>query len=148
MPEGSDRSGAVAGWSRAPGLCLLVVAVPLAVAGTACGSQHAAQPATAPPGVAVGDAAHGTTLRLTTGQHVRVHLSDGSYDSPVSSHPGTVVRRRITGGYPGSDPVDADFQAVASGSAEIQTTTDAACLHSQPRCLIPQRLWTLHVVVR
>jgi hypothetical protein len=127
---------------------MLLAALLLGVAGMGCGEQQGVPRAAPPPGPVLGDDADGTTVHLVRGQHLQVRLSRGSYDPPMSSRPASVVRRRTAGGYPGTHPVEADFQALASGPAEITATTDAGCLHGRPRCLIPQRLWTLHVVVR
>jgi hypothetical protein len=127
---------------------MLLAALLLGVAGMGCGEQQGVPRAAPPPGPVLGDAADGTTVHLVRGQHLQVRLSRGSYDPPMSSRPASVVRRRTVGGYPGTHPVEADFQALASGPAEITATTDAGCLHGRPRCLIPQRLWTLHVDVR
>ena len=94
------------------------------------------------------DTDSGRTVFLRSGQLLKVHLSNGTWDPPVSSAPGVVQRQSSTGGYPTSAPVAALFQAVASGSADVTATSDAACFHTSPRCLMPTRQWTLHVVVR
>jgi len=130
---------------------MLLAALLLGVASMGCGEQQGVPRAAPPsprPGGVVGDAADGTTVHLVRGQYLQVLLSRGSYDPPVSSRPAFVVRRHTVGGYPGTHPVEANFQALAIGPAEITATTDAGCLHGRPRCLIAQRLWTLHVVVR
>lgn len=104
--------------------------------------------ASAAPALLVTDVATGTTVTLRPGKHLRVRLSGTTYDSPVSSNPASVVRRRSAGGYPDKGPVEADFQAQSRGAADLSATSDAACLRGQPRCLMLQRQWFVHVVVR
>ena len=88
------------------------------------------------------------TVTLRSGQLLKVHLSNGTWDPPVSSAPGVARRQSSTGGYPTSAPVDAVFKAVAAGAADLTATSDAACFHTSPPCMMPTRLWTVHVLVR
>ena len=90
----------------------------------------------------------GATVRLTRGQHLRVRVSNGTWDPPVSYADGVVVRRSSAGGYPSDQPVDATFDAVGSGSADVTAQSDAACFHTEPRCMMASRQWQVHVVVR
>jgi hypothetical protein len=76
-----------------------------------------------------------------------VRLTSGTWDPPVSSASSVVVRRTSSGGYPSDRPVDATFEAVGNGTAEITAQSDAACFHTEPRCLMPSRQWQVHVVV-
>lgn len=87
-----------------------------------------------------------TTVHLFAGQRLVVQLSQGTYDPPVSSSK-VLVRRSSSGGYPTSQPVNAVFEAVARGTADVTASTDAACFHTQPRCMMPTRLWIVHVTV-
>ena len=89
----------------------------------------------------------GKTVRLRIGQGLRVRLSKDSYDPPTSSADQIVVRRTSAGGYPSDQPVDAVFEARAAGSADVTAQTDYACFHTEPRCLRPSRVFTLHVIV-
>ncbi|MBK5306280.1 MAG: hypothetical protein JJD92_06280 [Frankiaceae bacterium] len=89
-----------------------------------------------------------STVQLRTGQRLRVRLSSGTWDPPVSSADGVVVRRTSSGGYPSDQPVDATFEAVGTGSADVTAQSDAACFHTEPRCLMATREWRVHVVVR
>ena len=89
----------------------------------------------------------GTTVRLVRGQRLRVRLSQDSWTPPQSSAADVVVRRSSTGGYPTDQPVDALFEAVGAGTAEVTSQTDARCFHSDPPCLMPQRMWQVTVVV-
>lgn len=96
------------------------------------------------------EASSGTTVRLRTGQSVRVSLpggANGGYHQPGSSD-GTVARRTAaSGGYPTDQPAQATFFAVHVGTADLSSTTDFTCLHTNPRCLPPQRQWVVHLVV-
>ena len=94
----------------------------------------------------VTDGANGTTVYLHTGQRLSVHLDQGTYDPPGSSS-NVLVRRSSSGGYPTDQPVRAVFEAVARGTADVTTNTDAACFHTEPRCMMPTRMWVVHVTV-
>jgi hypothetical protein len=89
----------------------------------------------------------GSTVHLSVGQHLRVRLSSGTWDPPVSSADGVVVRRTSSGGYPSDQPVDATFDAVGSGNADVTAQSDAACFHTEPRCMMASREWRVRVVV-
>jgi hypothetical protein len=43
--------------------------------------------------------------------------------------------------------VQARFLATRAGTADLTSTTDFTCLHTTPACMLPQREWTVHVVV-
>jgi hypothetical protein len=87
----------------------------------------------------------GQTIRLRVGQALDVELP-ANHVPPASS--GTVLRRASAdGGYPTGAPVRARFEAVRAGAADLTSGTDYACLHAEPRCMLPQQLWTVHVVV-
>lgn len=98
--------------------------------------------------VTVTDDDNDANIRLRIGQRLRVRLSQGTWDPPVSSADGVVVRRSSSGGYPTDQPVDATFEAVGAGGADVTATSDAACFHTEPRCLMAQRNWQVHVLVR
>ncbi|MCU1591170.1 MAG: Secreted cellulose-binding, family bacterial type [Frankiales bacterium] len=97
--------------------------------------------------VTVTDDDSGSTVHLTVGQHLRVRLSSGTWDPPVSSADGVVVRRTTSGGYPSGQAVDATFDAVGHGSADVTAQSDAACFHTEPRCMMASRQWQVHVIV-
>jgi hypothetical protein len=97
--------------------------------------------------VTVTDNDSGSTVHLVVGQHLRVRLSQGTWDPPDSSNPASVTRRSNSGGYPSDQPVDALFDAVAHGQADVTAQSDAACFHTQPRCLMATRQWQVSVVV-
>jgi hypothetical protein len=92
-----------------------------------------------------GDA--GSTIHMRVGQRIRVQLQQGTWDPPTSSADRVVAPRSSTGGYPTDQPVDALFEAVAPGTADLGAQSDAACFHTEPRCLMPTQLWQVHVVV-
>jgi hypothetical protein len=97
--------------------------------------------------VTVTDDDSGSTVHLAVGQHLQVRLSQGTWDPPDSTDNVVVTRRSSTGGYPSDKPVDAVFDAVARGQADVTAQSDAACFHTQPRCLMATRQWQVSVVV-
>jgi hypothetical protein len=113
-----------------------------------------ANPATSPPVpprrhglLTVAD--DGVSVRLRPGQEVTVVLALGGlmWDIPRAS--GAAARRISgSGGYPGFRPAVAVFRAVQPGRSWLTSFTDARCLHVQPKCEIPQRLWHALVIVR
>jgi hypothetical protein len=87
----------------------------------------------------------GATINVKVGEIVKVSLPS-DYDPPTAQ--GDVLTRTgSTGGYPTGRSVEAAFRAAKVGRADITSTTDYACLHAQPMCMIPQREWIVHVVV-
>jgi hypothetical protein len=106
-------------------------------------------PKSGPGDIEVTNADNGATVHLRDGQRLKVRLTPdgGSWDPPTSANESVVARQSTSGGYPSNDPADAVFVGMASGSTDITSMTDMACLHSNPRCLPPQREWTIHVVV-
>ena len=91
----------------------------------------------------------GRTIRVHVGDIIRVRLpggSSGGYHRPKST--ATPVRRTwATGGYPGDEDARAHFVADHHGRADLVASDDYACLHTTPRCMVPQRLWVVHVRV-
>jgi len=87
----------------------------------------------------------GATIKLKVGDLVKVSLPS-EYDPPTAQG-NVLVRLSSTGGYPTGQHLDATFRAVNTGRTDITSSTDYACLHTQPMCMIPQRLWTVHVIV-
>lgn len=88
-------------------------------------------------------------LRLHRGDTVEVSLpggAQGGYVRPTSSTD-SLNRSSASGGYPSDQPARATFVAVKAGSADLSAQTDYTCLHSNPRCLPPQRQWIVHVIV-
>ncbi|HLW16132.1 MAG TPA: hypothetical protein VKV69_02065 [Actinomycetota bacterium] len=87
----------------------------------------------------------GATINLRVGEIVTVSLPS-EYDTP-NAQGDVLARTSSTGGYPTGKPLDAMFGADKVGRTDITSTTDYACLHAQPMCMIPQREWIVHVVV-
>jgi hypothetical protein len=87
----------------------------------------------------------GATIRLSVGEIVNVSLP-AEYDPP-SAQANVMVRLSSAGGYPTGKPLEATFRAQNAGRTDISSATDYACLHAQPRCMIAQRVWIVHVVV-
>jgi hypothetical protein len=95
--------------------------------------------------VAEGDA--GKTFELRVGDSIRVELGR-DYEQPSARPGGVLERTSATGGYPTGAEMRATFRAVAAGSADVESSTDYACLHATPSCALPQQLWSVHVVVK
>jgi hypothetical protein len=89
----------------------------------------------------------GSTVEVKVDESLRVELSS-DYGPPTARPAGIVERTSVDGGYPTGRPMVAVFRATAPGTADIESTTDYACLHATPRCMLPQQLWSIHVVVR
>ncbi len=68
------------------------------------------------------------------------------WDPPLASGD-ALTQVGASGGYPSALPARAVFQAVRPGTAGLTSMTDAKCLHSSPRCSIPQRAWQVTVIV-
>ena len=87
----------------------------------------------------------GATIDLKVGEIVKVSLPS-EYDPP---HAQSDVMTRVSsrGGYPSGQPLEATFRADRVGRTDITSTTDYACLHTQPMCMIAQREWIVHVIV-
>ena len=82
---------------------------------------------------------------LRVGETVRVVLSS-DYHQPAEQ--GDAIKRtEAGGGYPTDTPATATFIAVRTGTAEISSTTDYACLHATPSCALPQQLWSVQIRV-
>lgn len=91
----------------------------------------------------------GRTIHVEPGDVIKVRLPGGAaggFHRPRSSDHDAVRRTRASGGYPSDDPARARFVA-RGGGADLTSTDDYTCLHSDPRCLPAQRQWVVHVVV-
>jgi hypothetical protein len=118
----------------------------------------AGTPSTPPPRIVIGEnsrvtlteADNGAAVILRPGQTISVVLGGQSFISWHTPRAAGATLRRISssGGYPGNKPAQASFRAVRPGRTWISSVTDAACLHTQPACQIPQRLWQVTVIVR
>ncbi len=112
---------------------------------TTPGPSASEGPSAAPADGILSEASTGETVRMRVGNSVQVDLP-ADYVAPRSN--GTALRREsATGGYPTGEPVRAQFRASSAGTVELAAGTDYACLHTEPRCMLPQRSWTVSVVV-
>jgi len=92
----------------------------------------------------------GRTIHVARGDVIKVRLPGGSmggYHRPRTSDGSVVDRTNAAGGYPSDDTARARFVARHRGTADLTSYTDYQCLHTEPRCLPPQRQWTVHVDV-
>jgi hypothetical protein len=91
----------------------------------------------------------GRTIHVSPGDVIRVRLPGGSggYHVPRGSDRYVVRRTSAAGGYPSEQDARATFVARHRGTADLTSYTDYKCLHTDPRCLPPQRQWVVHVVV-
>ncbi len=117
-------------------------------AGTAS-SHPPSPPLTLTGPVKLTTADNGAAVRLHVGQQVAVALaSAGSFSWHVPAAAGTAVRRvSASGGYPGQPPARAAFVAVRLGGVTLTAIDDAACLHDQPACELPQQEWQVTVTI-
>jgi hypothetical protein len=93
---------------------------------------------------------NGAAVALRIGQHLVLTLT-GSWTAPrAAPAPGALespLRTDARRGYPDPPPATAQFSAVAVGTAQVVAVTDAACLHTEPRCLMAGRSFTVTVHV-
>ena len=87
----------------------------------------------------------GATIDLKVGEIVKVSLPS-EYNTPRAQSD-VMTRVSSSGGYPSGKQLEATFRAERAGRTDISSTTDYACLHAQPMCMVPQREWIVHVVV-
>jgi hypothetical protein len=91
------------------------------------------------------ESSSGTTVSVTVGQTIAVDLPS-SY-VPITVTGAAVTAVSSSGGFPTGQPLTATLLAVAPGVLDLRTMTDYPCLHSVPRCAVPQRQWIVHVTV-
>lgn len=98
--------------------------------------------------VTVTEADSGKTVHLHIGQRLRVVLGGRGeqWHRPASLGP-FLHLAAASGGYPSSRPAGAVFLAVQAGTASVTSMTDHPCLHTQPPCMIAQRVWSVRVLV-
>lgn len=128
----------------------LAVALAAPPAGAGTGASAAVTRPTVAPAcrttVTVTESDDEAVITLLIGQTLVVSLPS-SYQPPAVVPENVLVQRCVDGGYPTGRPLVVGFVAAAPGQATISTITDARCLHTSPRCAIPQRLWRIHIVV-
>jgi hypothetical protein len=86
----------------------------------------------------------GATVVLDAGEAVRVVLG-GDFVVPYAE--GNAVARSAAGGFPSGNPAEATFTAQRPGRVDLVSETDYTCLHSAPRCALPQDVWRVDLVV-
>jgi hypothetical protein len=86
-----------------------------------------------------------TTVTMVVGQTLVVSL--GKDYRPVTLTGTALTLVSTTGGYPTGQPLRATYRAAAPGTVDLRTMTDYPCLHTTPRCALPQLQWTLRVNV-
>jgi len=96
--------------------------------------------------VTVAEDDSGKTIRLKVGQKLVVRLPS-EYRPATAADQQVLVRTSATGGYPTTREMVAVFEARRGGQASVEASTDYACLHATPSCALPQRLWSVTVVV-
>jgi hypothetical protein len=92
----------------------------------------------------------GRTIHVALGDVIKVRLPGGSaggYHRPRTSDRDVVRRTSASGGYPDDEDARASFIARRKGNVDLTSYDDYRCLHTDPRCLPPQRQWVVHVVV-
>jgi hypothetical protein len=93
----------------------------------------------------------GRTILLPVGAEVTVVLalpapSMMMWDQPVVQG-SAVTRVAVNGGYPSGLPARAVFLAVAPGTVQLVSQTDAQCNHQTPPCPAPDQAWQVTVLV-
>ncbi|RGA05294.1 hypothetical protein DI270_008755 [Microbispora triticiradicis] len=100
---------------------------------------------TGEPSVTLTEADNGKTITLRIGQTLGISLPAAYRPTAVSAP--ALVKALTRGGYPTDQPLFEVYRTGTAGSADVSTMTDYACLHTTPRCALPQRLWRVHVDV-
>jgi hypothetical protein len=111
------------------------------------GAGSSASAATTHRRTTTAPAESGKTVRLHVGDKLRVHLGP-SFRRPTSTDRAVIHRIHYRGGYPTAADAHATFRTRSTGRADITSVTDARCLHAEPRCMIAQQSWVVHVIVR
>lgn len=100
---------------------------------------------TGEPSVTLTEADNGKTITLRIGQTLGISLP-AAYRPTAVSGP-ALVKALTRGGYPTDQPLFEVYRTGTAGSADVRTMTDYACLHTTPRCALPQKSWQVHVDV-
>jgi hypothetical protein len=104
-----------------------------------------------PNGKLLTTADNGTTVTVVLGQQLTVELAPGTgayaWDPPRLTG-SSLQLISVAGGYPSRDVMRAVFLAAAPGPTVVSSTSDTACLHARPRCMLAQRIWRAQVIVR
>ncbi|HEY9524157.1 MAG TPA: cellulose binding domain-containing protein [Thermopolyspora sp.] len=97
------------------------------------------------PSVTLTEADNGKTITLRMGQTLGISLPAAYRPTAVSGS--ALVKALTRGGYPTDQPLFEVYRTGTTGSADVSTMTDYACLHTAPWCALPQKLWQVHVDV-
>jgi len=95
--------------------------------------------------VTVTEADSGSSVSLHVGDTLAVDLGRDYRPTKVTGP--ALVRQQSSGGYPTGQPLQDRYAAAQAGSVDVATLTDYRCLHTRPHCTVPQRQWSLHVIV-
>jgi hypothetical protein len=88
----------------------------------------------------------GKRLLLRPGQRLRVVL--GADFQPLAVSDQRVLRPVVaSGGYPTGEPAMTVVTAADPGQAYLSSLTDFGCLHEPTPCAMPQRAWTLSLII-
>jgi hypothetical protein len=132
----------------------------IAVLACACtGGHHAAtptgsgsasvQPVPIPPGVKVIGLRHPKRIVLHVGARRAIRLSASGLGNwrPFANDNAEALSMKQSGGYPGKADLIALVTARQVGTANIGTSTDAACMHNGRCGGRPSEIWTLKVKI-
>jgi hypothetical protein len=99
----------------------------------------------------------GQTITVTTADNTRaISLRVGDtlvvslpsmYTPTKVSSSAALAQRDVVGGYPTGQPLVARYLAVAQGTVDVSSISDAACNHQPTPCPSPQVPWIVHVTV-
>jgi hypothetical protein len=87
----------------------------------------------------------GRTITVHAGTRIDVRLAGSgpmTWTVPHSSD-GTIVTQ-TGGGQDGKGSASGSFGAAQAGKADLSATQDPNC---RPQCMMPSRLWVVHIVV-
>lgn len=96
--------------------------------------------------VTVSTADNLSTVSLHVGDTLVVSLN-ATYDPPKLSVNGVLTASAVTGGYPTTQPLSAQYVATAAGQVDVSSMTDAPCFHDPTPCPSPSVPWKVHVTV-
>lgn len=117
-----------------------------ASSGGAPGSSGSPTPTLTPSSgtvvVTTGD--EGSTVVLAPGDTLVVELS-GDWVAPTASDTAVLRRDSVS---KSDTSARATFTARTVGRSDVDSASDAPCLHASPPCEIAQREWVVHVVVQ
>lgn len=107
---------------------------------------------TTPPGghqtITVTEADDGKSYTLHRGDTLDVGLAGGTYHwTPPMSSDENVLRRTGAASGTADGGTWASFSAQSAGHADVSSTGDPPCRQASPPCMVPSRLFQVHVTV-